>query len=239
MTPRTSRRTFLRGTCAAAAGVAAAAPRPGLAQPAGPGLTPDEALALLKTGNQEFLDGTRATESVSAERRMEIARGQTPLAVVVTCSDSRVTPALLFNRGLGELFTIRNAGNTVDTAALGSIEYGVLALGVPLVVILGHERCGAVEAAVSVFEQDTAYPDAMGEMIQPIIPAVLAARADGGDLLEASIRRNVLRTVDRLRDEEALLNEPIAAGRLRVVGARYDLEDGTVDFFDEAPGEEG
>lgn len=107
-------------------------------------------------------------------------------------------------------------------------------LGVPLVVVLGHERCGAVSAAVSVVTENATFPGAIGRMIEPIIPAVLAAQADEGDLLENAVRRNVSRVVERLRSSETVLTQPIAEGRLRIVGARYDLDDGVVEFFDEA-----
>jgi carbonic anhydrase len=169
------------------------------------------------------------------ERRLEIARGQTPFATLVSCSDSRVPPELLFGRGLGELFIVRNAGNTVDTAALGSIEYGVAQLGVPLVVVMGHEKCGAVEAAVKVVTENASYPGSIGRMVEPIVPAVIAAqREGGGDLLQAAVRANVRRTVSRLRTaSEPMLLEPLRAGKLRIVGASYDVDDGSVDFFDE------
>jgi carbonic anhydrase len=115
-----------------------------------------------------------------------------------------------------------------------SIQYAVQVLGAPLILVLGHERCGAVEAGVSVVEK-TVYPGSIGQMVEPIIPAVLKARAQGGlkeeELLDAAVRENVCRTVQRLRTAEATLTEPIAAGKVRVVGARYDLDDGKVDFF--------
>jgi carbonic anhydrase len=151
----------------------------------------------------------------------------------LSCSDSRVPPELLFGRGLGELFIIRNAGNTVDTAALGSIEYAVAELGVPLVVVLGHERCGAVDAATKVVKDNATFPGAIGQMVEPIIPAVLKAQGQQGDLLDNAVRENVRRTVTRLRTAETLLTQPLKAKALRVVGARYDLDDGSVDFFDE------
>jgi carbonic anhydrase len=106
-------------------------------------LSPEQALARLKEGNQSFItDAPFRRESTDRDRRIEIARGQTPFCVLVGCSDSRVSPELLFGRGLGELFIVRNAGNTVDTTAMGSIQYAVVELGVPLIVVLGHEKCG-------------------------------------------------------------------------------------------------
>jgi carbonic anhydrase len=215
---------------------ASAAAPPDVAVPAPPSLTPAQALAALKRGNQDFLAGRLPRQDADGRRRLEIARAQHPIAVLVSCSDSRVPPELLFGRGLGELFIIRNAGNTIDTVAMGSLEYAVAELNVPLVVVMGHERCGAVAAAVSVVEQGATFPGSIGQMVEPIIPAVLDARRNRpADLLDASVRANVSRTVTRLRQfSEPMVLDRLRQGRLRIVGARYDLDDGTVDFFDEA-----
>jgi carbonic anhydrase len=197
-------------------------------------LTPDAALALLKEGNRQFLSGQPVRPQLtSQERRAALAVEQRPFCVLVGCSDSRVSPEVLFGRGLGDLFIVRNAGNVVDLAAMGSIEYGVAVLGAPLIVVLGHERCGAVQAAINVVENDQVYPGSIGQMIEPIIPAVLRARRQGlDDLLDRSVRANVDRVVARLRATEQMLAEPQRAGRLKIVGARYDLDDGSVAFFE-------
>ncbi|MXP44233.1 carbonic anhydrase [Altererythrobacter sediminis] len=198
-------------------------------------MTPDQALALLEQGNAAFLRGDNRADLSNAQRRLELAKGQSPFAAYVTCSDSRVPPELLFGRGLGELFIIRNAGNTVDTVALGSIEYAVAVLKVPLVVVMGHERCGAVEAATKVVTENATYPGQIGRMIEPIIPAVLKVRDDEGDLLDNSVRSNVRRVAGYLREQtDPLLQEPLATGALKVIGAYYDLDTGKVDFFDRA-----
>jgi carbonic anhydrase len=198
----------------------------------GPRMTPEEALALLQEGNERFVTDAPFRGVQGRERRIEIARGQHPFAVLVGCSDSRVSPELLFGRGLGELFIIRVAGNTVDLTAQGSIEYAVAELGVPLVLVLGHERCGAVAAAVSIVEKNATFPGAIGEMVEPIVPAVLRARGQSGELLDNAVRENVRRVTTRLRGSGAILPDLIEAGKLRVVGARYDLDDGAVHFFD-------
>ena len=231
-----SRRSFLACACGASA---AGALTPALAAtPSTPRttLTPDQALQTLIDGNRSFVTDSPIRRVQGRARRLELARSQAPFVVLVSCSDSRVPPELLFGRGLGELFIVRNAGNTGDTVALGSIEYAVANLGVPLVVVMGHERCGAVEAAVSVVTRNATFPGSIGRMIEPIVPAVLQAQRDPGDLLDNAVRRNVSRTVDRLRTaSEPLLLAPLAAGKLRIVGARYDLDDGSVDFFDTGP----
>ncbi|HEV2612882.1 MAG TPA: carbonic anhydrase [Noviherbaspirillum sp.] len=206
-------------------------------------LTAAQALAALKEGNEKFLLDNAMKTNQGRERRLEIARGQAPMAVVVSCADSRVAPELLFNCGLGELFVVRNAGNTVDTVAQGSIEYAVAELGVPLIVVMGHERCGAVNAAMEVVEKNATFPGSIGPMIEPIVPSVLKAKASLGPsrpytndaLLDASVRENVMRVVNRLRASEALLLEPSRSKKLMIVGARYDLDEGRVEFFESAP----
>ena len=210
------------------------APMAQFTAPADTDLSPDAALALLKDGNRAYVrGGTVRPQLMGAERRAALAQEQRPFCVLVGCSDSRVSPELLFGRGLGDLFIVRNAGNVVDLAAMGSIEYGVAVLGAPLVVVLGHERCGAVAAAVSVVENDTEYPGSIGQMIEPILPAVLRARRDGDhDLLDRAVRHNVMRVVERLRTTEQMLQEPQRQGRLKILGARYDLDDGVVEFFE-------
>ena len=238
-----SRRKVLAGTAAAggalAAGSGAASaqsPRPARLAPVVDGksaLSPDEALELLIEGNRNFLNDVPTSAPTGRERRLEIAQGQAPFAAYVTCSDSRVSPEILFGRGLGELFIIRNAGNTVDTVALGSIEYAVAELGVPLIVVMGHEACGAVKAAKAVVDDNATFPGSIGRMIEPIIPAVLEVRGREGDMLDHAIRANVSRVAKQLRTStDPLLLEPQETGKLKVVGAHYDLATGAVDFFD-------
>lgn len=203
--------------------------------PAPKELTPDQALALLQRGNQAFLEGKTRTPDMSMRRRLELAKGQHPFCAYVSCSDSRVPPELLFGRGLGELFIVRNAGNTIDTTAMGSIEYAVAVLNVPLVVVMGHEACGAVKAAIDVVEKNARFPGAIDNMIEPIIPAVLEARALKGEKTENAIRQNVRRTVRMLRAEsDPIMLKPQQEGKLKVVGAYYELDTSKVDFFDVA-----
>ncbi len=235
-------RRAVLGLCCGAGGMALAAPSLAALAPAGGAhtrttLTATEALALLKKGNREFVTDSPLRAASGRQRRLDIARGQTPFAVLVSCSDSRAPPELLFGRGLGELFIVRNAGNTVDAVAQGSIEYGVAELGAPLIVVLGHERCGAVGAAMAVVESNATFPGSIQRVVEPIVPAVLAARAQKGDLFANSVRENVRRIVARLRADldQPVLAEGLKGGRLRVVGAYYDLDTGDVDFFDEEP----
>ncbi len=197
-------------------------------------ITADEALALLRTGNRDFLNDAPSRAPVDREARLRLATGQRPFAAYVSCSDSRVPPELLFGRGLGELFIVRNAGNTLDTTALGSLEFAVAVLEVPLIVVMGHEACGAVDAAMTVVRDNRRYPGNIGKMIEPIIPAVLEARRDAPDDLSAAVRQNVRRVTRLLREEASpLLLAPQTEGKLKVVGAYYHLSSGEVDFFDQ------
>lgn len=218
-------RTLLAGVAASSAAL------PAVAATAKSTMSPDQALDRLVQGNRQFLKGRLPPVINNAERRLQIAKSQSPFAVLVSCSDSRVPPEVLFGVGLGELFIIRVAGNSVSQEGLGSIEYAVAELGVPLVLVMGHERCGAVAAALSVVKDHTIFPGAIGDMVQPILPAAITTRDDPGDWLDNAVRRNVINVVDKLRISGKLIEAPIAEGKLRIVGARYDLDDGNVDFF--------
>lgn len=219
-------------TLGAGAAHAQDAEGPAVLAPAPAGLTPDEALELLRAGNAEFITDAPFRGAENRARRLEIAAGQHPFVVLVGCSDSRVSPELLFGRGLGELFIVRVAGNTVGIEGLGSIEYAVAEFGVPLVVVLGHERCGAVVAAVEVVENNATFPGRIGDMVEPIIPAVLSVRDQPGDLVANAVRANVRRVAAGLSLASNLLAGLVEEGKLRIVGAHYDLEDGVVEFFD-------
>lgn len=249
ITSDVSRRSLVTGLAVGSAGLASAAtasaavaqsrptrfytPSPIPVRDGKAALTPDQALDLLRQGNAAFLDGQTAELDSSAARRLELAEGQAPFVAYVSCSDSRVPPELLFGRGLGELFIIRNAGNTVDTVAMGSVEYAVAVLGVPLVVVMGHQACGAVKAAMAVVESNARFPGSIDDMLEPIIPAVLEARGAAGDKTEAAIKANVSRTVRRLRTEaDPIMLAPQRAGQLKIVGAYYSLSTGGVEFFD-------
>lgn len=194
--------------------------------------TPDEALQRLKDGNARFTADERYDADLSRDRRLELAKGQNPFATLVGCSDSRVGPEQLFGVGLGDLFIVRSAGNNIDIAGTGSVEYSVIALNVPLIVVLGHEACGAVVAATQVVTEDKRFPGSIPAMIAPIIPAVLAAqRGEPDNLVEASVEENVRRVVERLRTGEAVLQDALEQGRLKVVGAVYSLSTGEVRWL--------
>lgn len=236
------RRTML-GLSAAAVGAAglmsvtstAASAADPVAGPPRTDLTPAQALARLMEGNRKFVADEDNVSDLSTRRRLELARGQAPFAALVGCADSRVGPEQLFGSGLGEMFIVRTAGNYVDDAGYGSLAYAVAALGVPLIVVMGHERCGAVDAATKLVANNEQLPPSLTRMVQPILPAVVDARATvgTGDLLDHAIHMNVRHVVKTLREStDPLLATPMREGKVMVVGAYYDLDTGAVDFFD-------
>jgi carbonic anhydrase len=187
----------------------------------------DESIKKLEDGNKRYIESKPTHQNQTSTRRTEVANGQKPFAVIVTCSDSRVPPEILFDHGIGDLFVIRTAGNILDDIGLGSIEYAVEHLHVPLVVVLGHERCGAVSAAV---EGGNA-PGHIKALVSNIKRAVEKARSKKGDLLENSIKQNVENVVAQISKSKPILDELVHEKKIKVIGARYDLDDGAVSFF--------
>jgi carbonic anhydrase len=228
-----NRRTFLSfsATGLATAGFLTAG---GAASPsfAATALTPDEALAKLKTGNQKFVDAPQLCESDMANQRSIVAKGQAPWATILTCSDSRVSPELIFGGvNLGELFVARNAGNMADTATMGTIEYGAEHLGSPLIVVLGHQNCGAVAAACEVVEKHTKLPGSIGPMVDAIVPAARAVQGMPGDFVDNAVRENAKRTAAKILSQSKIVEELRAHGKVKIVYARYDLFSGVVDVL--------
>ena len=194
-------------------------------------INPDEALGRLKHGNAIFARGGASMALPSWARINELSNGQKPFAIIVGCSDSRVPPELVFDCTLGELFVVRVAGSTVSREGLGSILYAVEHLGAPLIVVLGHTKCGAVGAAVDVVTKHSHLHGALFDMALPIVPAVLAAQAKSpADLQDAAIRQNVRDTAERLKSADEILSGRIAAGRLKIVSACYSLSTAQVEF---------
>jgi carbonic anhydrase len=192
---------------------------------------PDEALKRLMDGNQRFVSGHRLPRGDDAGRRAELATTQKPFAIVVSCSDSRVGPEVVFDQDLGDIFVIRTAGEVTDDAALGSIEYGVEHLGSRLILVLGHERCGAVTAALAAGEPPRGH---IAALVQAIHPAVEETRGQPGDPLDNAVRANVRDVVRHLRSTEPILTKFVREGHLTIVGARYDLDTGRVEIMPDA-----
>ncbi|TAG87421.1 MAG: carbonic anhydrase [Oscillatoriales cyanobacterium] len=190
-------------------------------------ITPDAALQKLMDGNRRYIDQKRTFPDQSRSRILEVAKGQNPFATILGCSDSRVAPEILFDQGLGDLFDIRVAGNFIDNVVLGNMEYAVLELGVPLLVVLGHERCGAVKAALD----GKPVPGHIGSLVRAIKPAVSATKGQPGDAWDNAVRANVKMSVKNLKARSPILAKAIKAGTLKVVGGRYDLDTGTVEII--------
>jgi carbonic anhydrase len=195
-------------------------------------LSPDEALAKLKDGNQRYVSHPDLCSIDLAAQRGAVAMHQAPWATIISCADSRVPPELIFGgHGVGELFVARNAGNLVDTATLGTVEYGAAVLGSPLIVVLAHSSCGAVKAACDVVTKHATYPGAIGPMIEPIVPAALAAKGEAGDFVDNAARASARRTALRLTTASKLLAGLVEEGKLKIVPAIYDLKTGVVTYL--------
>ena len=192
----------------------------------------DEALVKLKAGNEKYVSAPQLCASDLAAQREHVAKVQAPWAVILTCSDSRVPPELLFGGlGLGELFVARNAGNMADTATMGTIEYGVEHLGVPLVVVMGHERCGAVAAACDVVAKHASFPGSIGPMVSAIVPAAKSVYGKPGDFVDNTVRESAKRTAAKIATTSPIVSHFIKDNKVKVVAARYDLDDGRVEFL--------
>src|SRR4051794_20090469 len=229
------------GGVLAGAARAAAAPRPGRRGPPAAAsddhpktaLTPDQALERLRAGNARFVAAPEVCTADHAGRRRAVAASQAPWGTVIACADSRVPPELLFGGlGLGALFVARNARHPADQATLGTVEYGAAVLGSPLIVVLGHTRCGAVAAACEVVTEHATFPGAIGPMIEPILPAAIAVRDRPGDFVANTAAESARRTARRLTDASRLLGKLDGDGALRIVAAVYDLDGGTVGFLE-------
>lgn len=198
--------------------------------PPAPSMSPEAALQELVEGNKRFAEGKPLHAKADLARVTELAKGQAPYAIVLACSDSRLAPEILFDKGLGELFVIRVAGNIPDPVVLGSIEYAAEHLGSPLVIVLGHERCGAVTATVS----HKGEPEGnIGAIIKIIQPAAKAAKAAGkgketAQIVEDAIDINTKLVAANLTKHSKVLAHLVKEGKLKVVSGKYDLDDGKV-----------
>src|SRR6516225_1729460 len=195
-----------------------------------PSVAPTEAISRLKEGNGRYTSGSLQHPGQTTERRMELAKGQHPFAIIVSCSDSRVPPEIVFDQGLGDLFVLRVAGNVINDESRGSIEYAVDHFGVRLILVLGHQRCGAVEAAKETIAVKGKAPAHIQSLVTAIKPAVESTVK--GDL-DATIKANVEYVVNALRSSEPILKPKLDSGDLQVIGGYYSLDTGAVTFLDE------
>lgn len=194
-------------------------------------LTAAQAMSRLQAGNARFVAGQPHYPDQASSRRAALAAGQHPFAQVLSCADSRVPPELVFDQGLGDLFTTRSAGQVIDRAVLGTIQFGVAEFGIPLLVVLGHSKCGAVKATLEAVEKHSAASGTdVDALVAAIRPSVEAAEATHpADLLAAAVKQNVADVVAHLATAPVLA-PAVAAAKLKIVGAVYDLATGTVTF---------
>jgi carbonic anhydrase len=218
-----------RGLVAAGMGAVALAASPAVfAQPARSADTPDAAVARLMEGNARYVSGKMNERDFSAGRAAR-AQGQAPFAAILGCSDSRIAPELAFDQGAGELFVVRVAGNFVTPDGLGSLEYGVAVLGTKVIMVLGHTSCGAVNATVSALQKGNSFPGHIAGLVTSMKPAIEPVlKTPGPDLEQRAVVANVQANVRRLQAEKPILGDMVAAGKLKVVGAYYDLPTGKI-----------
>ena len=212
---------------------ASATPAAGGAHSAAPAVTPDQALQNLKDGNARYVAGKSQNLRRDARRRAEtVAGGQHPFAVVLSCSDSREPVEILFDQGIGDLFVVRVAGNVADVDELGTMEYGADHLGAPLIVVLGHSKCGAVTAVVKGEHVSGNIP----QLVDNIIPAAAKSKAKNlqdDALIADAVKSNVMQSIEDTFKNSGVLSERVAAGKLKVIGGVYDLEKGTIEWLGE------
>jgi carbonic anhydrase len=200
-----------------------------------PAVKTDEALKKLLDGNQRFAAGLTAQKDVGAARRTALIQGESPSAVLLSCSDSRVPPELVLDQGLGDIFVVRVAGNVADPVTLGSIEYAVEHLNVPLIIVMGHDKCGAVAATV----QGGKPEGNIRSIVAKIAPAVRKARASGkkgDDLLDAAISENVKNVIASLTRVSKIIKQLVKEKKVKIVAAKYSFSTGKVELLEQSKG---
>ncbi|CDO91115.1 carbonic anhydrase [Mycobacterium triplex] len=197
-----------------------------------PNSNPVSAWKALKEGNERFVAGQPAHPSQSVDHRASLAAGQKPTAVIFGCSDSRVAAELIFDQGLGDVFVVRTAGQAIDTAVLGSIEYAVVVLDVPLIVVLGHNNCGAVTAAVGAIDDGAIPSGFVRDLVERVSSSILLGRRDGLTRVDEFEDRHVQETLAQLVSRSSAISERVSAGTLGLAGVTYHLADGRAVLVD-------
>ena len=193
-----------------------------------PHTNPASAWKALKEGNERFVAGQPAHPSQSVEHRASLAAGQRPIAVVFGCSDSRVAAEIIFDQGLGDMFVVRTAGHVIDSAVLGSIEYAVAVLEVPLIVVLGHDSCGAVKSTLEALDEGVIPRGYVRDLVERVTPSVLTGRREGLSQVDEIEAHHVRETAAQLLTRSTAILERIPTGELAIVGLTYHLADGRV-----------
>lgn len=214
------------GILAARAGADLAAPAPAIAQN---DLTPDAALKQLMDGNKRFVDRKRQNPNQDLVRLTEVAKSQKPFAAILGCADSRFPSEIIFDQGLGDLFVCRVAGNVATPEEIGSLEFGTLVLGAKVLVVIGHKRCGAVDATI----KGAQVPGQIGSLLDAIRPAVESSKGQSGDRLDNASKANVVLQANKLK-ASPVISKLIEENKLKVVGGYYDLDTGRVTILSES-----
>src|SRR5208283_5541803 len=199
-----------------------------------PNTNPTNAWKALQAGNERFVAGKPKHPNQSVEHRASLAAAQKPTAVIFGCADSRVAAELIFDQGLGDVFVVRTAGQAIDSAVLGSIEFAVTVLRVPLIVVLGHDSCGAVKAAVAAIEDGAIPGGFVRDVVERVAPSILMARRDGLTRIDEFEERHVRETVAQLMARSTAIAQRVAASTLAVAGLAYHLADGRAVLLDHA-----
>lgn len=197
-----------------------------------PNSNPVSAWKALKEGNERFVSGRPEHPSQSVDHRASLATAQKPTAVVFGCGDSRVAAEIIFDQGLGDMFVVRTAGHVIDSAVLGSIEYAVTVLEVPLVVVLGHDSCGAVAATLAALDDGVLPGGYVRDLVERVTPSILLGRREGLTRVDEFEARHVVETGAQLVMRSAAISERLTAGKLAIVGVTYQLGDGRVVLRD-------
>lgn len=195
-------------------------------------MTPAQAWDELGAGNRRFVEGQSANVDQDPQRRAELAQSQHPFALVFGCGDSRVAAEIVFDQGLGRLFVVRTAGHVVDPGVLGSIEFGVDVLSIPLIVVLGHDSCGAVGASLAAVESGTLPKGFIRDIVERVMPSVLAAQRTGQTSTEDVVAEHVRQTVRLLLDRSAIVADAVERGACAVIGLVYALDEGAVSVVE-------
>lgn len=195
-------------------------------------LTPQEAWGLLRAGNERFTNGTVNHPHQDADRRTALTNSQSPHAVIFGCADSRLAAEIIFDVGLGDVFVIRTAGQVMDDAVLGSLQFAVEEIDVPLIIILGHDNCGAVTAAVEAMETAVMPKSFMRSLVERIIPSVMAARSKNVTDVNGTVKEHTNQTVHRVVETSSAVAEAVAEGKTAVMAVTYSLSDGSVHIGD-------
>jgi carbonic anhydrase len=228
---RATRRTLLKFAGAAFAGLALG--NSGFAQtPPKPqnNVSSDEALDLLMNGNRRYVDGVSRRHDFMHEREV-LTKGQNPYAGILSCADSRIVPEYAFDSGRGDLFVCRVAGNFANADAIASFEYSIAILNTPLLMVLGHKACGAINAAIKSIKDGTSLPGHLPSLVSALGPAVKAAADLGGDMLDNAIKQNVILNVEKLKAATPIIDRAVADKKVRIVGAVYNLDNGRVELL--------